>query len=128
MRFYAIHRYARISPTKVRLVLDVIRGKSANEAARILKFVAKRSSPMIKKVLDSAINNADQKGVSNLNDLYIVEAKADGGPMGKRFRPGPMGRAMRIRKRTSHIKLVLEERKSEAPETKETTKTTEQKS
>lgn len=110
MRFYAIHCYARISATKVRLVIDMIRGKSANEALRILKLVQKRASGLIKKVLASAIANAEQKGSTNLNDLFIVEVIANNGPMWKRYRPGPMGRAMRIRKRTAHIKVVLEEK------------------
>jgi large subunit ribosomal protein L22 len=118
MRFSATHRYARIAPMKVRYVIDMIRGKSADYAVQLLKCVHKRSAPMIKKILDSAIANADQKGVSNLNDLVIVEAKADVGPMWKRYRPGPMGRAMRIRKRTSHIQIVLEERKQEKQEDK----------
>ena len=112
MRVHAIHRYAHIAPMKVRLFLNMIRGKSDNEATNILRFVKKRASGMIQKVLASAIANADQQGASNVNDLYIVETKADGGPMTKRFRPGPMGRAMRIRKRTSHITVVLEERAS----------------
>lgn len=110
MRFQATHRYARIALMKVKYVMDLIRQKSANDAVLILRTIQKRGAPMVKKVLDSAIANADQKGVTNLNDLVIVEAKVDKGPMWKRYRPGPMGRAMRIRKRTSHIKIVLEEK------------------
>jgi large subunit ribosomal protein L22 len=108
MKAFATHRYARIAPRKARLVIDMIRGKSVNEASMILRCVHKRAAPILKKVLDSAIANADHQGIANVNDLSIVEAKVDEGPMWKRFRPGPMGRVMRIRKRTSHIKIVLD--------------------
>lgn len=109
MKFFATHRYARIAPRKARLVMDLIRKKSVNDALMILKCVHRRGAPLIKKVLDSAIANADQKGISDVNSLFISEAKIDEGPMWKRFRPGPMGRAMRIRKRTSHIIIVLDQ-------------------
>lgn len=107
MKFYASHRYARISPRKARYVIDMIRGKSVNEAISVLRCVHRRATPMIKKVLDSAIANADQQGMGNVNQLFISEARVDQGPMWKRYRPGPMGRAMRIRKRTAHINIVL---------------------
>lgn len=110
MKFHASHRYARIAPMKARRVVDLIRGKSVNEAAEILRCVKRRAAPMVGKVLKSAIANADQQGVSSVNNLWIAEIKVDGGPMWKRYRPGPMGRAMRIRKRTSHINIVLEDR------------------
>ena len=110
MKFQASHRYARISPRKARYVMDLVRGKSVNEAVEILKSVPRRAAPMIKKVLESAIANADQQGVSNVNALVIHDARVDEGPMWKRFRPGPMGRAMRIRKRTSHINIIIAEK------------------
>ncbi len=112
--FLAKHRYARISPRKARYVIDLIRDKSVNEASRILQSSSRRAAPMIKKVLDSATANATQQGSINPNNLVIAEAKVDGGPMLKRFRPGPMGRAMRIRKRTSHICISITERQNEA--------------
>lgn len=112
MKYTAKHRYARIAPRKTRYVIDLIRGKSANEASRILQSSSRRAAPLIKKVLDSAIANANQ-GDANLSALVVAEARVDEGPTLKRFRPGPMGRAMRIRKRTSHIVIALQEQKSE---------------
>lgn len=110
MKFQASHKYARISPRKVRYVIDLIRGKAVNDALTILKHTAKRAAPMVAKVLKSAIANAGQQGVSNVNELYVAECRSDGGPMLKRFRPGPMGRAMRIRKRTAHINIAVAEK------------------
>jgi large subunit ribosomal protein L22 len=118
MRYQASHRYARISPRKARYVVDLIRGKSVNEAVRILKNVPRRAAPMIKKVLESAVANADQQGLVNVNALVVAEAKVDGGPMWKRYRPGPMGRAMRIRKRTAHINIAVEEREEKKEDKK----------
>lgn len=116
MTYHASHRYVRISPRKARYVVDMIRGKDVNEASNILSQVHRRGSYFIKKVLNSAIANADQKGESNINELYVAEARVDGGPMLKRFRPGPMGRAMRIRKRTSHINITLKANPSDQEE------------
>lgn len=112
MKFRASHRYARIAPRKARYVIDLIRGKKVNDAVQILRNVSRRAAPMIKKVLESAIANADQQGVSNVNALVVDEARVDGGPMWKRYRPGPMGRAMRIRRRTSHINIIIRETES----------------
>lgn len=103
--FTATHKYARIAPRKTRYVMDMIRGKSVNEALRILQASNRRAAPLIKKVLDSAIANASSSG--SAGNLVIEKACVDGGPTLKRFRPGPMGRAMRIRKRTSHITISL---------------------
>jgi large subunit ribosomal protein L22 len=110
MRFHASHRYVRISPRKTRYVIDLIRGKGVNDALHILDCVHRRAGPFIKKVLSSAIANAGQHGETNVNELYVQEARVDGGPMLKRYRPGPMGRAMRIRKRTSHINVTVAKR------------------
>ncbi len=104
----ATHKYARISPRKTRYVIDLIRGKSVNDASYILNALNRRAAPFVKKVLESAIANASQTQV-DVNSLEIAEAKVDCGPTLKRFRPGPMGRAMRIRKRTSHISISLVE-------------------
>lgn len=110
MKFHAKHCYARVAPRKVRYVIDLIRGKSVNQAFQILSVVHKGSTTLIRKVLKNAVASADQKGVNNLNALIISEARVDGGPMLKRYRPGPMGRAMRIRKRTSHISIIIAEK------------------
>lgn len=111
MKSSATHNFARISPRKTRYVIDMIRGKEVNQALRILSCVNRRATPLIKKVLNSAIANADQKG-GDVSNLFVAEARIDGGPMLKRYRPGPMGRAMRIRKRSSHIIITLAEKKS----------------
>ena len=117
MKFYAIHKYARITPRKARYVIDMIRGKSVNSALEILTNVPKRASYFVKKVLSSAVANAKQKENVKLNNLVVQEARVHGGPTLKRFRPGPMGRAMRILKRTSHIEITIVENK--AAETKD---------
>jgi len=109
MKFHASHRYVRISPRKARYVIDLIRNKSANEALEILRCVPKRAAYFTKKVLNSAVANAQD---ANVNNLVILEARVDAGPVLKRFRPGPMGRAMRIHKKTSHINITLIEKPS----------------
>lgn len=109
MKFQASHRFVRIGPRKARYVIDLVRSKPVNSALEILRCVQKRAAVYIRKVLNSAIANADQHG-GNVNDLIITEARVDGGPMLKRFRPGPMGRAMRIRRRMSHIFITVEEK------------------
>lgn len=115
MKFYATHRYARITPRKARYVVDMIRNKTVNEALEILATVPKRASYFVKKVLNSAVANATQQEGIKLGNLFIREARVHGGPTLKRYRPGPMGRAMGILKHTSHIEVTLVEK---APEVK----------
>jgi large subunit ribosomal protein L22 len=107
----AIARYVRIAPRKVRLVIDLIRGKNVGEAVAILRHTPKAASPVIEKVLNSAIANAEHNYNMDVNGLVVSQAFADQGPTLKRFRPRAMGRASRINKRTSHITLVLTEKK-----------------
>jgi len=99
--------FLRVSPRKVRQLIDLIRGRDVNLALSILSNVNKSSKPYIEKILKSAISNAKQKGIQ-ADQLYISKAVADKGPMWKRFRAAAFGRAMRIRKRTSHIKIELD--------------------
>ncbi len=106
----AIARYIRISPFKARLVADLIRGKSVNEAFTILTFTRKRASKIIEKVLKSAVANASQAGDIDPDNLYIKKITVDEGPTLKRIRPMSRGRAGLIRKRTSHITIVVEEK------------------
>ncbi|TZE82725.1 50S ribosomal protein L22 [Calorimonas adulescens] len=110
MEAKAILRYARISPRKVRIVLDLIRGKQIDEAMAILKYTPKRASYMIEKLLNSAVANAENNFNMNRDKLFISKAYADQGPTLKRYLPRAHGRADVIRKRTSHITLVLEEK------------------
>lgn len=101
-------KFVRISSTKVKLVLDIIRGKGVNEAIAILKNTQKAASPVVEKLLDSAIANAENNQGMLRDDLFVAEVFADQGPTLKRFRPRAQGRASRIRKRTSHITIILD--------------------
>ncbi|RMA92441.1 50S ribosomal protein L22 [Hydrogenothermus marinus] len=105
----AIHRYARISPTKVRQVINLIRGKDVGVALAILQELNKRAARIVEKLLKSAIANAENKGM-DIDNLYIKEIKADDGPMLKRYMPRAYGRATMIRRRYSHITIKLAER------------------
>jgi large subunit ribosomal protein L22 len=103
-------QYIRVAPRKARLVINLIRDKYADDALNLLQFTPKRAAKTIRNVLKSAIANAEQRADINVDNLYISKATVDGGPMLKRFRPAPHGRAMRVLKRTSHITIELDER------------------
>jgi large subunit ribosomal protein L22 len=109
MQAKAIARYVRIAPRKARLVIDLIRGKQVGEAIAILRHTPKAASPIIEKVLNSAMANAEHNLQLDANKLKVSEAFVNPGPTLKRFRPRAMGRASRIHKRTSHITVVLTE-------------------
>ena len=102
--------YARISARKVKIVADLIRGKSAEEALTIVKFAPKASAEILEKLLKSAIANAENNHFMNRANLYVAEIYANQGPTLKRIRPAAKGSAVRIRKRTSHITIVLSEK------------------
>jgi large subunit ribosomal protein L22 len=106
----AIARYVRISPRKARLVLNLIRGKHVDEALAILKFTPKKASKIVEKVLKSAIANAENNHNMNRDSLYVAKAVADEGPVMKRVLPRAMGRADIMRRRTSHITIVVKEK------------------
>ncbi len=108
MAYKAAHRYARISPRKVRLIADMIRGKLADEALDILRYQPQRGARMLEKVLKSAMANAEDRRAPNLRHLIITDVQVDQGPMFKRMRPRSRGMANIIRKRMSHIRLALE--------------------
>ena len=103
-------RHLRISPRKVRLVADLVRGKDVEEARNILRLTQKRSSQPLLRLLESAIANADHKGGVNVDKLYVQTITVDGGPVMKRWRPRAQGRATPILKRTSHITVKLDQR------------------
>lgn len=103
-------KYIRIAPRKVRLVVDLIRGKRIGEALAILKFTPKVASPVIEKVLRSAIANAENNHNMDVSRLYVKEIFADPGPTLKRFHPRAQGRAYSIMKRSSHITVVVAEK------------------
>jgi large subunit ribosomal protein L22 len=103
-------RYSRISPRKVRLVADLIRGLQVNEAEKVLEFTVKRSAMPILKVLKSAVANAEHNYNLKKINLYITEITVDGGPIIKRYRPRARGVAFPIQKKTSHITIKLAEK------------------
>lgn len=107
MEAKAVARTIRIAPRKVRLVLDLIRGKEVSEAIAILKLTNKASSPVVEKLLMSALANAEHNYDMNIDSLVVKEAYANEGPTLKRFRPRAQGRASAINKRTSHITIVV---------------------
>lgn len=110
MESKAVARYIRIAPRKVRLVVDLIRGKQVGEALAILKHTPRAASPVVEKLLNSAIANAENNFEMDVNKLVVGKVFVDQGPTLKRFRPRAMGRASRIHKRTSHITVVLNEK------------------
>lgn len=103
-------RSVRISARKVKLVIDLIRGKQVGEAIAILRHTPKSASPVVEKLLNSAVANAENNHSMNVNNLVVSEVFVNQGPTMKRFRPRAMGRASRINKRTSHITLVVSEK------------------
>ncbi|MCL2047762.1 MAG: 50S ribosomal protein L22 [Defluviitaleaceae bacterium] len=110
MRPHAIHKYARISDRKARIVLEQIKGKGVEQAASILQYNPRYGAYLIGKVLKSAVANAEENHQLDTDGLFVEEAFADQGPTMKRIQPRAKGRAYRINKRTSHITIVLNER------------------
>jgi large subunit ribosomal protein L22 len=103
-------RFIRTAPRKARLVTDLIRDKYTDEALSLLRFTPKRAARTVERVLKSAISNAEQRDDVNVDNLYISKATVDSGPALKRYRPAPMGRAVRVLKRTCHITIELDEK------------------
>jgi large subunit ribosomal protein L22 len=101
-------RNVRLSPQKARLVVDMVRGKGIQDAMNILQFSPQKTAPILSKLLKSAVANAEQKGVSDIDTLFVKTVMVDQGPVLKRFMPRAQGRASRIRKPTSHITVVLD--------------------
>ena len=110
-RPHATAKYVRIAPRKVKIVVDLIRGKSVKEAEAILLYTPKAATEPVMKVLKSAVANAENNLEMNRDELYVAEVYANQGPTLMRFRPRAQGRASRIRKRTSHITVVLDQAK-----------------
>ncbi|RCK77501.1 MAG: LSU ribosomal protein L22p (L17e) [Ignavibacteriae bacterium] len=126
MEAKAINRYIPSSPRKMRLVVDLIRGKNVEEALSILHFSPKHASKVVEKVLRSAISNLQNKAEGKrieTQNIYVKSAFVDGGPSMKRILPAPMGRAYRILKRSNHLTIVVAEREQETkPITQKTEK------
>ena len=109
MEARAILKYARISPRKVKIVMDLIRNQDADKAMAILKFTPKSACEYLEKLLASAIANAQNNHNMDVSKLYVAECSVSQGPTLKRIRPRAHGRVYRINKKTSHINLVLKE-------------------
>jgi large subunit ribosomal protein L22 len=110
--YRAVHRYARVTARKARLIADAIRGKTANQAIEYLQFAPQRAAAFYLKVVKSAVANASQDESVNVNRLFLADCRADEGPLVNnrmRWRPGPQGRAMPFRKRTSHLIVAVRE-------------------
>jgi large subunit ribosomal protein L22 len=109
METKSVAKYIRISPQKARLVADTVRGMNVDEAITALRYMPKKGARILRKVIESAVANADQMETIDVDTLYIKSIEINGGPSLKRFRPRAMGRATRIIKRTSHITVVVDE-------------------
>ena len=101
-------RYVRISPRKIRLIIDEVRGKKVEEALNILSFMQKKGARILKKLIESAVANAQENSDLDVDELRVAKIYADEGPTLKRWRARALGRATMIRKRTSHITVILE--------------------
>jgi large subunit ribosomal protein L22 len=110
METRAVAKFVRISPRKIRLVMDQVRGRQVGEALNMLSFAPQRGAGILKKLVNSAIANAEQNTNVDVDSLYIMRVYADEGPTLKRWRPRAQGRATSIRKRTSHLTVVLNEK------------------
>jgi len=118
MEFRAEARFMRVSPQKVRLVLDLIKGRRVEEAMNTLAFTKKGIAPEVHKILRSAVENANylsqEKGLDvDMDNLYVKRAVANDGPRLKRIRPAPQGRAYRYQRRMSHIEIALAEKQGQ---------------
>jgi large subunit ribosomal protein L22 len=109
MEIVARTRMIRISPRKMRIVGDVIKKKNINDAMGMLMYMPQKAAFILKKLLDSAIANAKQKKYVDVDNLFVKNVIVDGGPVLKRFLPRAMGRATKVRKRSSHITMILDE-------------------
>lgn len=119
MQAKAVARTVRIAPRKVRLVLDLVRGKDVGEAVALLKLTNKRAASVVEKLVLSAVANAEHNYDMDTDNLYVSEIYANEGPTLKRFRPRAQGRATQILKRTSHITVVVSEKEQVAEEATE---------
>src|SRR5690242_11920070 len=109
MEFKAIHRHADMSPRKIRLVADLIRGRAADEALELLRYLPNKSARLVEQALKSALGNAEDRGARNIEQLTVTEARVDGGPIMKRIQPRARGTAYPIKRRCAHIHVSVGE-------------------
>jgi large subunit ribosomal protein L22 len=107
MKYKALHRHADMSPRKIRPFAALIRGRSADEALELLRFLPNKGARLLEAVLKSAIGNAEDRGAADIDDLVVAEACIDGGPYLPRHQPRARGTAYPIKKRYAHIRVVL---------------------
>ena len=107
MKYLAKHRYADVTPRKLRPFATLIRGRRADEALEALRFFPNRSARLIEQVLKSALGNAEDRGARHIDNLVVVESRIDGGPMMKRIQPRARGTAYPIKRRYAHIRVTL---------------------
>lgn len=110
MEVKATLNFARIGCQKARLVADVVRGQDVNQAIKSLTFMKQKGAGLIKKLIESAVANAEDKKVIDVDNLYVKTITVDMGPSIKRFRPRAQGRAFMVKKKISHINVILEEK------------------
>ncbi len=110
MEVKASLNFARIGCQKARLVVDIVRGKNVNEAIRDLTFMKQKGAGLVKKLIESAVANAEDRKVIDVDNLYVKHISVDMGPAVKRFRPRAQGRAFQVKKKLSHINLILDEK------------------
>jgi large subunit ribosomal protein L22 len=107
MEYRAVHRFADMSPRKIRPFADLVRGRPADEALELLRFLPNKSARLLEQVLKSALGNAEDQGARDIDDLVVLEARVDGGPMMKRIMPRARGTAYPIKRRSAHIRVTL---------------------
>lgn len=107
MDYKAVYRYADMSPRKIRPVADLIRGKMADEALELLKFLPSKSARLLEQLVKSALGNAEDRGARDIEDLIVAESRVDGGPIMKRIQPRARGTAYPIKRRCAHIHVTL---------------------
>lgn len=113
MEYKARHRFADMSARKIRPFAALIRGRPADEALELLRFLPNKSARLLEQVLKSALGNAEDKGARHLEDLVVVESRVDGGPMLKRIMPRARGTAYSIKRRLAHIVVTLSDMEKE---------------
>ena len=116
MEYRAIHRFADMSPRKIRPVADLIRGRAADEALELLRFLPNKSARLLEQALKSALGNAEDRGARDIEALIVAESRVDGAPMFKRIMPRARGTAYPIKRRMAHIIVKLAEEQEEAQE------------
>ena len=109
METRAVAKFIRVSPRKIRLVMDQVRGRKVEESLNILSFAPQKGARILKKLINSAVANAEQNSNVDVDSLYVKRVYADEGPTMKRWRPRAQGRATRINKRTSHLTIIVDE-------------------